>query len=56
MEYISRNAFTYTQTLKTKNGYIAKYKCCKLFVLYMLNTCTVFTIMSSIFCGISVKF
>ena len=25
MEYISGNAFTYTQTLKTKNGYIVKY-------------------------------
>ena len=26
MEYISGNAFTYTQTLKIKNGYIVKYK------------------------------
>ena len=25
MEYISGNAFTYTQTLKAKNGYIVKY-------------------------------
>ena len=25
MEYISGNAFTYTQTLKTKNGHIVKY-------------------------------
>ena len=25
MEYISCNAITYTQTLKTKNGYIVKY-------------------------------
>ena len=52
MEYISGNAFTYPQTLKTKNGYmyIVKYtKVYKLFVLYMLNTCTVFTFMSFIF-------
>ena len=56
-EYISSNAFTYIQTLKTKNGYIVKYtnKCCKLFLLYLLKTCTVFTIMSLIFCGIPVK-
>ena len=45
MENISGNAFTYTQTLKNKNGCIVKYtlKCFKLFVLHMLNTCTVFT-------------
>ena len=25
MEYFAGNAFTYTQTYKTKNGYIVKY-------------------------------
>ena len=56
MEYISGIAFTYTQTLKTKNGYIVKYiSVVHNFVLYLLNICTVFTIMSLVFCGIPVK-
>ena len=36
MEYFVGSAFTYTQTSKTKTGYIVIYtKWCKLFLLYM---------------------